>query len=420
MKKNIFFYIIFVSSFIAYSQGLKLDPKNSGKLKSWTQLENFGFADAFPSRISYRAFTPPILDQGQAATCVGYAVAYGLLTTQQNVLMGITNENMKYFRAMDPNFVYALIKSYDDSWCEEGSSMYDAIGVLINSGCKPMFFEPWLECNSTTAISKFAMLAASNYSVNDAFLLDTGRTDKIVEQMKSALNDRRLVAIGVQLTESFKSGTTVQYGSWLPSGNEPLNGAHAMVIIGYDDNKNGGSFEVMNSWGANFGDNGFVWIKYADAKKYIEQAYVLDIEGFSTSNCGFGDCANSVSRYKYSSGNAYEGLIVNNYPDVYGSYFFTSGNFYVGEFSKGKKHGYGLFYENTSEQFFLTYYQNDVIVNKSALQGFSEDGEKLDKTLELYEKLNQLKPAKLVKENDKAFEILLDMEIPVEDMKINH
>lgn len=419
MKKHIILYTFFVSTFVGYAQGLKLDPKNTGKLVSWTPTENFGYADSYPAKISYRAYTPPIMNQGQAATCVGYAVAYGLLTTQQNILMGITNENMKFYRAMDPNFVYALIKSYNDNWCQEGSSMYDAIGVLINQGCKPMFFEPWLDCNSTTSISKFAMTAASIYSVNDAYVLEMENKD-IINIMKSALNDKRLVAIGAQLTESFQSGTTVQYGSWSPTGNEPVSGGHAMVIVGYDDYKNGGSFEVMNSWGPNFGDKGFVWIKYTDAKKYIEEAYVLDIDGFSTSSCGFGDCENSVSRYKYSSGNAYEGLIINNYPDVYGSYFYTSGNFYVGEFSKGKKHGYGVFYDNTSDQFFLTFYENDVIVNKSAMQGFSEDEAKLDKTLELYEKLNQIKPAKLVKENDKAFEILLDMEIPVEDMKINH
>ena len=419
MKKHIILYTFFVSTFVGYAQGLKLDPKNTGKLKSWTPSENFGYADSYPAKLSFRAYTPPILNQGQTAACVGYAVAYGLLTTQQNILMGITNENMKYFRAMDPNFVYALIKSYDDNWCQEGSSMFDAIGVLVDYGCKPMFFDPWLSCNSTTSISKFAMTAASIYSVNDAFILDMERSD-IVDVMKSALNDKRLVAIGAQLTESFQSGTTVQYGSWSPSSNEPVTGGHAMVIVGYDDYKNGGSFEVMNSWGPNFGDKGFVWIKYADAKKYIDEAYVLDIDGFSKSNCGFGDCANSVSRYKYSSGNAYEGLIINNYPDVYGSYFYTSGNFYVGEFAKGKKHGYGVFYENTSDQFFLTYYQNDVLVNKSSLQGFSEDEAKLDKTIELYEKLNQIKPAKLVKENDKAFELLLDMEIPVEDMKIAH
>ena len=380
-------------SIIGYTQGLKLDSKNSGKLKVWSPSENFGYAESYPSKISYRKYTPPILSQGQTATCVGYAVAYGLLTTQQNVLMGITNENMKYFRAMDPNFVYSLIKSNTDNWCQEGSSMFDAIGVLINSGCKPMFFDPWLECNSTTSISEFAMTAASIYSVNDAFVFDMKRAD-IIDLMKSALNDKRLVAIGAQLTESFKSGQTVQYGSWFPSSGESVKGGHAMVIIGYDDNKNGGSFEVMNSWGPSFGDNGFVWIKYTDAKKYIDEAYVLDIDGFSTSSCGFGDCTNSVSRYNYSSGNAYEGLIINNYPDVYGSYFYASGNFYIGEFSKGKKHGYGIFYDNTSEQFFQTYYQNDVLLNKSSLQGFSEDEDKLDKTLKLYEKLNLIRPAK--------------------------
>ena len=33
---------------------------------------------------------------------------------------------------------------------------------------------------------------------------------------------------------------------------------HAMTIIGYDDNKYGGAFEVMNSWGEAFGNKGFV------------------------------------------------------------------------------------------------------------------------------------------------------------------
>ena len=118
MKKHIILYTFFVSTFVGYAQGLKLDAKNTGKLKSWTPSENFGYADSYPAKLSYRAYAPPILNQGQSATCVGYAVAYGLLTTQQNILMGITNENMKYFRAMDPNFVYALIKSYNPTICK--------------------------------------------------------------------------------------------------------------------------------------------------------------------------------------------------------------------------------------------------------------------------------------------------------------
>ena len=35
-----------------------------------------------------------------------------------------------------------------------------------------------------------------------------------------------------------------------------------MTIIGYDDYKFGGSFEIMNSWGTDFGENGFLWIPY--------------------------------------------------------------------------------------------------------------------------------------------------------------
>lgn len=405
-------------TFPLFSQGLILNKSKSSKLEQYKAPESFGYADAFPSKISYRAFTPPVQNQGQTATCVGYSVAYGLLTTQQNILMGITNENMKFFRAMDPNFVYALIKSYGDQWCQDGTSMFDAIGALVDYGCKPMFFDPWLDCNSTTEISKFAMAAASNYRIEDAYVLDM-QSPNIVNIMKTALNNKRLVAIGAKLTPSFQSGATVQYGSWSPSSSEQSTGGHAMVVIGYDDYKNGGSFEVMNSWGPEFGDNGFVWIKYTDVRKYLDEGYVLEMNGYSTSNCGFGDCANSVSRYRYSSGNVYEGLISNNYPDVYGSYFYTSGNFYVGEFSKGKKHGYGVFYDNSTYQFYLTYYQNDILNKRTAMQGFAEDEEKLNKTIKLYNSLNSINPGKLVTEEDKDFDKLFDLDIPIEDLKIN-
>ena len=41
-----------------------------------------------------------------------------------------------------------------------------------------------------------------------------------------------------------------------------------MCIVGYDDNKLDGSFEVMNSWGTTWGNRGFVWITYAQMQQY--------------------------------------------------------------------------------------------------------------------------------------------------------
>jgi hypothetical protein len=50
---------------------------------------------------------------------------------------------------------------------------------------------------------------------------------------------------------------------------------HAMCVIGYDDNKFGGAFEIMNSWGMNWGNQGFIWIKYRDYAAFVRQGIEL-------------------------------------------------------------------------------------------------------------------------------------------------
>jgi hypothetical protein len=49
-----------------------------------------------------------------------------------------------------------------------------------------------------------------------------------------------------------------------------------MCVIGYDDRKEGGAFEIMNSWGPEWGKNGIVWVKYNDFKRFVREAYGLN------------------------------------------------------------------------------------------------------------------------------------------------
>lgn len=35
-----------------------------------------------------------------------------------------------------------------------------------------------------------------------------------------------------------------------------------MTVVGYDDNKYGGAFRIVNSWGTGWGDGGFYWVEY--------------------------------------------------------------------------------------------------------------------------------------------------------------
>ena len=66
---------------------------------------------------------------------------------------------------------------------------------------------------------------------------------------------------------------------WTPQGMDESQmgmGGHAMSVIGYDDRKFGGAFQIMNSWGPEWGKNGVGWIRYSDFKTYVREAYGID------------------------------------------------------------------------------------------------------------------------------------------------
>jgi hypothetical protein len=47
-------------------------------------------------------------------------------------------------------------------------------------------------------------------------------------------------------------------------------------VIGYDDRKFGGAFQIMNSWGREWGKDGVGWVRYGDFKNYAKEAYGID------------------------------------------------------------------------------------------------------------------------------------------------
>jgi hypothetical protein len=90
-------------------------------------------------------------------------------------------------------------------------------------------------------------------------------------------------------------------------------GGHAMCVIGYDDRKQ--AFQLMNSWGTDWGNNGVAWVRYADFKEFVREAYGIDPmpKRGAALNTGF-ECAiglvqNDNKQYiplKLKSGNVFE------------------------------------------------------------------------------------------------------------------
>ena len=79
----------------------------------------------------------------------------------------------------------------------------------------------------------------------------------------------------------YKSGSywaTMSYhptGIWDGTHTGSVGWNHGMLIIGYDDYKAGGSFLVMNSWGTDFGKDGYFWLKYNNVPNEVICAYAL-------------------------------------------------------------------------------------------------------------------------------------------------
>ena len=193
-----------------------------------------------------------------------------------------------------------------------------------------------------------------------------------------------------------------------------------MCVIGYDDKRNGGCFEVMNSWGKECGDSGFVWIRYKDFKRTVSEAYIIITKKLSPKDCSIGDCINGYSRYKFDNGEIYEGFITNNNLQGWGAYLYKDGSLYVGGWNGGRKNGPGLVYDKATNAFYNTNYKNDILTNYvDKVNGFAlSDTDK--KSLDKIEELRKILPASIVNDADfdKTQKALSKYEAPDNPMKI--
>jgi hypothetical protein len=99
-----------------------------------------------------------------------------------------------------------------------------------------------------------------------------------VRGVKEHLAKNAPVAIGMMVGQSFMQDMRGRE-LWTPQGMDESQmgmGGHAMSVIGYDDKKFGGAFQIMNSWGNDWGKDGVAWVRYGDFKTYVREAYGID------------------------------------------------------------------------------------------------------------------------------------------------
>ena len=252
-----------------YPRGLPAEPDTMIlKFKLKTTLITSDYKGV-SSSASLKDYCPTPGNQGSYGTCAAWSTAYAARTIVEAEKNGWKTKDVINRNTFSPGFIFKTVKPYDVT-CG-GSYPSDLFNKMKEIGV-PHYIDFNLDC-SYPPENVFAK--ALPYKIQDAVdvfnsysLDDLDNED--VYKVKKSIYEGNPVVVSFFCPSSFDVAKEL----WQPYEpkteiNGRKHGKHAITVIGYDDLKYGGAFEIMNSWGTGWGNSGFTWIRYADFKKYV-------------------------------------------------------------------------------------------------------------------------------------------------------
>ncbi len=273
-----FFFYDGGSSAIAYDDGQQtefsfgatLSQEEYDKARVFPALAA-GAANRLPSSISLQQYAPRRRQQGRQGSCVGWASSYAGRTILEAMRTGQSPDQI----AFSPSFVYNQIALQG---CQ-GAYMRDAMETLSQEGSLPLSLFPYNENDCSTQPDSRERSQAAQFRIKgyNRLTLDGDDYTPDILAIKEHLAQGAPVIIGMQVGGTFMQ-EMVGKKVWHPTRRDYSQygfSGHAMCVIGYDDNLSGGAFQIMNSWGPQWGQNGIAWIPYDAFQTFVKEAYGL-------------------------------------------------------------------------------------------------------------------------------------------------
>jgi len=232
-----------------------------------------GSYEGLPGAYSLKQFTPLPGNQADYGTCVAWAAAYGARTISESIALNRLNQTETTRNAFSPVYIYRNIKP-DDPDCVEGTQIYSALDYMRDTGTVKM-----LDVERTVSFPRVNLAyyrTVRNYPIADYVTLFSSdhkkKSTMITRIVKKSISEGKPVIIGMNTPDSFSVATEV----WKPTeSSDQFYYGHALCVIGYDDNKYGGAFELLNSWGRKWGNGGYIWIPYQTFVDFVLEGYEI-------------------------------------------------------------------------------------------------------------------------------------------------
>lgn len=204
--------------------------------------------------INLRSNMPPIYDQGNLGSCVSNATSACVSYVNWKRMKKYFNISRlyNYFTARSLLAVEENNPSY---------IIYDT-GLYMHNGCQAIKqYGAIIETAYPYNINNFAKLPPGSVFINAAKKkqITYSYVNKNLVSIKTALTNKHPIMVGINVYENFFDNNTNTTGV-IKMPNGQFLGGHALVIIGYNDDKK--IFNIRNSWGTSWGDSGYGTIPY--------------------------------------------------------------------------------------------------------------------------------------------------------------
>jgi PKD repeat protein len=224
------------------------------------------FGGALGSSIDLTPGCSPVNDQGVTGSCTAFAVGDAAYNYELGSIYGDYGWDFSNpFNLTSPRYLYVETGQDQGLGCPYEGRYTELVGdwLLLNGVAT--------ELNAPFGNPPEAGWCDGDWSseaLDDAALLDIEVWSSVNPRGETGVLNVKTILYHQQRPVIMQTGLDWDFMDYAPGEvwnyTGPVIGYHAMCIVGYDDNKDGGNgaFKVRNSWGDDWGEYGYCWIGY--------------------------------------------------------------------------------------------------------------------------------------------------------------
>ncbi len=220
---------------------------------------------------------PIIAFQGQKGSCTAFSTAFTTRSyylhkdhcTSYEKVGGIDDSKL-----LSPAFIFNNREAFLAPCDRGGQTFPDALDIMKTKGVATLGKFPY-DDRTCSKPNELIDKNAAIYKIKDYFRVNT----RFLSTIKRILNSGNLIMAGISVDAGYalpKSGKYI----WKERIGKNVGG-HAIVICGWDDTLN--AYRIANSWGRDWGFDGYGWIDYDYFRKLVGSASLIredDAEDF--------------------------------------------------------------------------------------------------------------------------------------------